>query len=356
MRKNFKKLTAITLTAAMTMGSAMTVFAAPSSGDVAGGGVDSNGSYEGGEIPYPAITVTLPTIPANTIDYIADPNDLIKSTLNDSGDAINSAYANSEFKSSTGIYFKTSDASGDVKAQYTEKSKPMTITNENAQNINLTVKVAQTQAATGGVAYSDDATFDAADTDKKLYLAVTDGQTTEALDASGDASFTTEIKGRADNFVPKHSGGKYSYEKKADASGWASASYQLTGAVNKNAEWDDSVTFPNVKLTWSWVEGAVEKDVAPSVVGGPYTYTSGQPTAINLNLGSGSKKATTVKSVKNKTLNIDLAMPTYGTYNAGVLTVLSGATTYWAGKSQTSMVLEITFDNGEVATVTLNKA
>ena len=296
MRRNFKKLTAVALTAAMTMGSAMTVFAAPTSGDVMGE-IESSGGFEGGEIPYLPISVTLPTVPTGAIDYIADPNDLITSTLNASGDAINNVYANSEFSSSTGIYFKTSDASGDIKAQYTETSKPMTITNENAQNIKLTVKVAESQAASGDVAYSDDATFASGDTARKLYLAVTDGETTKALDASGDASFTTEIKGNADNYVPKHDGSKYSYELKADATGWASASYRLTGAVNKNAEWKDGIGFPNVKITWSWEEGAVEKDSAPSVGAVTYSKSSAQDLVIPYSVGAGESGANALTDV-----------------------------------------------------------
>ena len=68
--KNFKKYTAIAVAATMTIGSAMTVFA----GDVTPGVSEGEGSYEGGEMKYPTLTVTLPTIPAGTYDYIADPN------------------------------------------------------------------------------------------------------------------------------------------------------------------------------------------------------------------------------------------------------------------------------------------
>ena len=97
--KNFKKYTAIAVAATMTIGSAMTVFA----GDVTPGVSEGEGSYEGGEMKYPTLTVTLPTIPAGTYDYIADPNGLIAAT---SGEK----YADSTFTGDTGVFFLTSTA------------------------------------------------------------------------------------------------------------------------------------------------------------------------------------------------------------------------------------------------------
>lgn len=296
MRRDFKKLTAVALTAAMTVGSAMTVFAAPTSGDVSGD-LSSEGEYEGGEMQYPEISVTLPTVPTNTtIDYIADPYDLIQNTMDASGNAINTNYADSEFTSTTGIYFKTSAKSGDVKAQYTEKSAPLVLTNENAQNLKVKVKVQQTAAISGDVvAYSQSSAFsgDA----KEMYFAITDGTTEQALNASGDAEFVAEIKGTPDNFEPKYNAGKYAYEKKAGADGWASATYQLTGAINKNAKWNDDITFPAVKLTWSWEAGEVEKESGPSVANVTYSLASASDLVVSCNLGAGSSKATAVTDI-----------------------------------------------------------
>ncbi len=252
----FKKVTAIAITAAMTLGSAMTAFAA-TSGDASGGLVQGEGSYEGEEAKYPAVEVTLPTVPAGTIDYIADPNDVISTMVDASGDSVNASYKDFVFNSDTGIYFKTAEASGDVKGKYSDTSNAIEIKNQNAQTIELTVKVSQIKAASGDVTYAEKSAFQSGK--RQLYLAVTDGTTTRAMDASGVATFSTTISGKADNYKPTHDGNGYGYAVKDDADGWASASYQMTGAVNKDAEWKEGIEFPDVKMTWSWVDKGVDK-------------------------------------------------------------------------------------------------
>lgn len=356
MRRDFKKLTAVALTAAMTVGSAMTVFAAPTSGDVSGD-LSSEGEYEGGEMQYPEISVTLPTVPTNTtIDYIADPYDLIQNTMDVSGNAINTNYADSEFTGTTGIYFKTSAKSGDVKAQYTEKSAPLVLTNENAQNLKVKVKVQQTAAISGDVvAYSQSSEFsgDA----KEMYFAITDGTTEQALNASGDAEFVAEIKGTPDNFEPKYNAGKYAYEKKAGADGWASATYQLTGAINKNAKWNDDITFPAVKLTWSWEAGEVEKESGPSVANVTYSLASASDLAVSCNLGAGSSKATAVTDIAltGADGNLYSANGAWGCPTTDLLTAAGSSATIsknWMSAAQPGTYTGyIIFDNKEDASV-----
>lgn len=251
-----KKVTAIAITAAMTLGSAMTAFAA-TSGDASGGPVQGSGSYEGEEAKYPTVEVTLPTVPEGTIDYIADPNDVISTMVDSSGDSVNDDYKDYTFDSDTGVYFKTLDASGGAKGKYSNTSNAIEIENQNAQTIELTVKVTQTKAASGDVTYADKSAFQSGK--RQLYLAVTDGTTTRAMDASGVATFSTTISGKADNYKPTHGASGYGYAVKDDADGWSSASYQMTGAVNKDATWEDGIEFPNIKMTWSWVDKGVEK-------------------------------------------------------------------------------------------------
>lgn len=356
MRRNFKKLTAVALTAAMTMGSAMTVFAAPTSGDVSGD-ISSEGEYEGGEMQYPEISVTLPTVPSGTsIDYIADPYDLIQNTMDASGNTINTNYADSEFTSTTGIYFKTSAKSGDVKAQYTEKSAPLVLTNENAQNLKVKVKVEQTAAISGdALAYSQSPEFsgDA----KEMYFAITDGTTEEAVDTTGVAEFEAEIKGTPDNFEPKYNGGKYAYEKKAGADGWASATYQLTGAINKNAKWNDNITFPAVKLTWSWEAGEVEKDSSPSVADVTYSAASASALVISCKLGAGPSKATAVTDIAltGSDGKLYTAHGAWGCPTTNLLTVAGSTATIsesWMSATQPGTYTGyIIFDNNEDASV-----
>lgn len=292
MRKNLKKLTALTLTAAMTMASAMTAFAAQSaSGDIATG----TGGYEGGEMQYPAISVTVPT--TATVDYIADPNELITKTL--SGDvAAKGEYEGYKFQGNTGIYFmtkaKSNPASGD--GVYSDKSEAYNITNESAQDVRLTVSLTKTKDGSGDVAYSNTGTFATTDKEKKLYLALTDGTTTEALSGDTAATLTTELVGQKDNFEPNYSGDAdaYSYVKKSGdpVKAWSKAAYSLTGAVNKNAKWGDNVGFPEIKVTYSWIESPA--DIAPSIAKTSYAMTKDQTVEISVDLGKGSLKATQV--------------------------------------------------------------
>lgn len=341
MRKNYKKLTAVTLTVAMTLGCTMTAFAANATSGDASGDLTGNGSYEGAAAQYPEVKVTLPTVPANAtyIDYIVDPNDLITSTVNASGDAL--AYADSEFNSTTGVYFKTSDKSGDIKAQYTETSRPITVANESAQDITLKVKVEKTNtgALSGDVAFSNTKDF-SGDTSRKLYLAVTDGTTTQALDASGDATFTVNVSGKPDNFQADYNTTtkKYTYSKKNDASDWATVDYKLTGAVNKNAEWDEDIAFPTVKMTWKWEDKGVKKDAGPSVAGVTYSKATGGALTIPCNLGVGSLKAEAVTdaAVTGSDNKLYSANGVWGCPKTNMITVANNSVTLssaWMGNT-----------------------
>lgn len=247
--KNLKKYTAIALAATMTIGSAMTVFA----GDVTPGVSEGEGSYEGGEMKYPTLSVTLPTIPAGTYDYIADPNGLIKAT---SGEK----YENSTFTGETGVFFLTSTADDGAKT-YTGDSAVQSLTNENAQDIDVTIKLEQKEVGDSSIKYANSATFETADKENKLYLAITDGAATDptvaALTSTGAATIKTMVAGVPDNYEPGYTEGTgYAYTKKADADlvDWNECSFKMTGALNKNATWGDGMKFPSIKVTWSYAE------------------------------------------------------------------------------------------------------
>lgn len=241
-KKNLKKLAAITLAATMAFGSTMTVFAED-------GVAEGSGSYEGGEMKYPTLSVTLPTIPAGTYDYIADPNGLIAATAN-------AKYENATFSGDTGIFFETTTD------KYSEKSAAQTVTNENAQDIDVTVKLEQKTAGNAIIKYADSATFGDDDTENKLYLAITDDDAanpnTAALSAAGAATVKTTVAGVPGNYKAGYDAAaqKYEYTKKdeADLTDWNECSFILTGAINKNATWGDDVTFPEIKVTWSYAE------------------------------------------------------------------------------------------------------
>lgn len=260
-KKNLKKFAAVALAATMAFGSTMVAFA-EGEGDASTtpteekGVAEGNGSYEGGEIKYPTLSVTLPTIPAGTYDYIADPNGLIAATSNEK-------YANAVFNGNTGIFFKTGkDASDATKDSYTEKSAAQEVTNENAQDIDVTVKLEQKTAGDAIIKYAESATFGADDKENKLYLAVTDDAATDpnvaALTDKGAAIVKTTVPGVEANYEPKYvEGTGYTYALKTSGlADWQKCSFILTGAINMNEDvkWGDNVTFPTIKVTWSYKE------------------------------------------------------------------------------------------------------
>lgn len=238
MKKGFKRFLTVAMAATLVFGTTMSAFA---EGE---GTSEGAGTYEGGEMKYPTLSVTLPTIPAGTYDYIADPNGLI---------ALTSAAAHTgfTFTGDTGIFFKTTDST------YTDKSAVQTLTNQNAQDIDVTVKLEQKTAGSDFIEYASTATFEETDTANKLYLAITDGAQSDpeisALSSSAAATLTTTVAGKKDNYEPSWSqGGGYIYKLKTGDLTWNSCSYNMIGALNLNAEWGDTVTFPAIKVTWSY--------------------------------------------------------------------------------------------------------
>ncbi len=222
-KKNLKKLAAITLAATMAFGSTMTVFAEE-------GVAEGSGSYEGGEMKYPTLSVTLLTIPADTYDYIADLNGLIAATAN-------AKYENATFTGDTGIFFETSSNT------YSENSAAQMVANENAQDIDVTVKLEQKTTGNAIIKYADSAAFGDTDTENKLYLAITDDAATNpntaVLSAAGAATVKTTVAGVPGNYEVGYDAdaGKYEYTKKAESAltDWNECSFILTGAINKNA-------------------------------------------------------------------------------------------------------------------------
>lgn len=241
-KKNFKKFAAVALAATMVFGSALTAFA------VDGVSV-GEGTYEGGEIQYPTLSVTLPTIPDKTYDYIADPNGLLELTDNERLED-----ATFDFENSKGIFFLTDS---ETKA-YSDTSAAQSVTNENAQDIDVTVKMEVTKAGDASIKYAESAEFEG--TDNELYLAITSvsgGDDPAALSTSGTASVTTTLEGVEENFKPGYNSesGKYEYTLKDDGlADWNACAFALTGAVNTEATWGDDVVFPEITITWSYKE------------------------------------------------------------------------------------------------------
>ena len=316
--KGIKRVLTVALATTMVLGTTMTAFAETTPGTSEGAG-----TYEGGEMQYPTLSVTLPTIPEHTYDYIADPNGLIAMT-----DAAH--YADSTFTGNTGVFFLTTPKTEEAgsKNAYTNKSAAQTLTNQNAQDIDVTVKLEQKTAGSDSIAYSDAATFETTDTANKLYLAVTDDAAQDpavsALTASSAATLSATVAGKPSNYKPNYdSTNGYGYVLKTKAENdnndltWNSCSFTLTGALNKNADWaSNSFTFPTIKVTWSYAEH--QDNAAPSIATTTYNLVADTAVSINVNLGAGDLAATAVTGLKNGSQ--DLPSDAW-TYSNGVLTI-----------------------------------
>lgn len=330
-KENLKKLAAITLAATMVFGGTLTAFAEGDGDTTPAAGVsEGTGSYEGGEMKYPTLSVTLPTIPAGTYDYIADPNGLIAATSNEK-------YADATFSGNTGIFFETSTDT------YSEKSAEQKVTNENAQDIDVTVKLEQKTAGDAIIKYVDSATFADTDKENKLYLAVTDDAATNAkvaaLSASGAATVTTKVAGVPGNYEAGYTAADgYGYVKKdeADLTDWEECSFILTGAVNTNATWGDNVTFPTIKVTWSYKEH-VDSYLSKT------TVTKGTTDTITLSLPDG----VTFSSAKLQlgSANYDMSASQVSV-NGATMKIVAGSS--WGGGSIT-----LTFSDGHTEVVTV---
>lgn len=311
-KRKLKKFTAMALATVMTLGSSFMILAEEAA-NTNSGNAEGNGTYEGGEIKYPTISVELPTVPAGAFDYIADPNGLIEATKESDGSA--AAHSGFTFTGSTGIFFKTTAST------YTEKSEAMKITNKSAQKVDVTVKLSQKTAGSNIIQYADTPTFtDATDKTNKIYLAVTDGADanpkTAALSATGEKTIKVEVEGVENNFEKKWDAAKgYHYAEKSsvDPSTWKSTSFYMTGALNPNATWGDEVTFPTITLTWNVVEHRDSALSASSVsaTANTLTVTDATVSKVTLVQTSGTRivaKAGTHYTFANGTLTLQAEM------------------------------------------------
>ena len=348
--KGMKRVLTFALATTMVLGSTVSSFAAA-------GESEGAGTYEGGEMKYPTLAVTLPTIPEHTYDYIADPNGLIDMT-----DAAH--YADSTFTGTTGIFFLTTPKTSEEgsKNLYTNKSAAQSVTNENAQDIDVTVKLEQKTAGSEGVVYSNAATFESTDTAKKIYLAVTDDAESNAkvsaLSSTAAATVSATVFGKPGNYKPAYdSTNGYGYVLKTKTENgdkdltWNSCSFILTGALNKNAEWGDSVTFPAIKVTWSYAE---HQD-GPSVVSTTGTMAEGENAVIALNLAGATVSKVEQYSAASSAY-VELTKNTQWSVTGNNLTIDKSFINAVISAGVTSKKFKITFSTETSAEVTLSIA
>ncbi len=300
-KKNFKRFSAFTMAAVLTAGSAMAVLAADD------GVAEGTGKYEGTkEAPIPSVTLPTDAQMTQIYDYIADPNNLIKDAK-DHGRLGSSADIDTD---AAGILFKYDTD------KYGKTSKKLEVESQNYKDVDVTVELKVKDGAKGDadIVYADSASFDAGDTTKKFYMAVTDADATNpktaALPASGVVKLTQTVAGKPSNFELQYDTAKdeYGYKAISSASGWEKAGFALTGALNNNATWGKGVTFPTLVVTWSYAEHS--DSVAAAAV-----MSAGTSIAVRLVSGE-SAEAAKITSVK-----VDGAAAQYSVAGSGAILI-----------------------------------
>lgn len=243
--KNFKRIAAIAMAATMLVGSGLTVFAEeipPADTGVEGGGSGS-GEFEGFVDTTSVFSASVPTSAGTAFNFFVDPNKLLEKTqyerLKDSGKGAD------DFEAGSTLFFTRTDAD----KEFGKDSDKITATNMSSYDVDIEVNA--TITGIDGITMSATEQIDSGTQDPTLYLAIVHDTTKNAISAKG-GQLTGTIAGKADNFDIQYNKEKsqYEYAQKADASGWATYDFNLTGACG--GVWTDAqaeVT-PTVELIW----------------------------------------------------------------------------------------------------------
>lgn len=168
--------------------------------------------------------VIFPGDTEHIFDFIMDPQKLISQT-----DA--AAYGDSVFEEDATLFFRRMD--GRAAEDYSSSSDALVITNVGTEDVDIVLTASITWDSAEGIHMADDPGFPE-DMDASLYLALTDGEQTEAIVGEEGASIHTTLKG-----VSEENGAHQEYR------------FWLTGAVNENGDWSQAEgAVPKVTVTW----------------------------------------------------------------------------------------------------------
>lgn len=278
MRKLGTKIAAL-LMASVMMVTPVTVYAADSEvtdPDSATGNIQGSGEVEA-IVNKDVFAVVLPTVAdhASTFDFILDPQEVIKSTNN-------AAYPGATFNDHTGVYFNSATDT------YGKDSATLTATNKSSYDVDITLSATASDLADTTKGYdiplAGDSTF-AGDKTTSLYLALVSGDKTEPLTAQG-ATITNKINALPNAYEIAYdtASSEYKYQLKADATGFKTSSFNLTGSCNKKADWSIAKdATPKVAVTWDVSRHFVapQSDGTVDVV---IPYTGAKPAAGSISI------------------------------------------------------------------------
>lgn len=351
-----KKFLALSLCAAMVVGSSMTVFAADQGGSGAGSG----------EVQYMAtsdvFSVVLPTSSGTTFDYLLDPDGLIEATHGD-------RYSGKTFDDGKTVYFlhasrvdgTVGGTAGTANCDYSDTSDAITVINKSTQAVDLTVNAKI--AAANGVTMA--ASADMSGEGENLYMALVgnDGtnDTTKVLTTDGvelTASIGADANAYEVKWIAPDGDQPGRYEKQlttaaqaSDYAGFKSYTFKLTGTCKAN---DAALTAlkenpPKIDLTWS-VKDFTVTDAAPSIATRTYTLSSSTTTLdIPVSLGAGTLAAGAVEDVQWKEGGNFSMMPGIENFTAsyanGKITLDAGTVNSFKNDAATSATLVVIFDD-----------
>ena len=189
-----------------------------SMGEVQASGTDPSG------LDSRVFQVIFPGDTEHIFDFIMDPQKLISQT-----DA--AAYGGSVFEEDATLFFRRMDEK--AAEDYSSSSDALVITNVGTEDVDIVLTASISWDSAEGIQMADDPGFPE-DRDESLYLALTDGEQTEAIVGEEGASIHTTLKG-----VSEENGAHQEYR------------FWLTGAVNENGDWSQAEgAVPKVTVTW----------------------------------------------------------------------------------------------------------
>ena len=225
-----------------------------------------------------------------------------------------------EAEKDTGIYFATADK------KFASNSQALKVTNINARDIDVKVKVEVTSDDYDDMTFAESGTWEATDKDNEIYLAVAEKDADPAnvavVAADKAAELTIQVAGKPTNYgvsrtVDSDGNATYAYAQKTGSDlTWNETEFYLTGAINKNAEWKDgTVTVPDIKVTWDYAAHVDGPQISVTNTAVVISGLSDGQTVTQVQAAQGSKVAT-VENGNNCTVTSSNGTVTFAMNNA----------------------------------------
>lgn len=340
MKKSIKKIIATAMSATLVLSSSVLAFA---DDNVANGNTSGTGSMEG-TVSTDVFDVVLPAIPADdtTFNYILDPEGLIEKTES-------AKYAGKTFEQGATLFFANT-ATG-AAYDYSSTSDSLTVVNKSTMDVDVTLNA--TISAVDGISMAPDNLFQ--DSRTSLYLALTDGTSSAAIDGTEGATITAKVDAAPEEAYEYNwntTENKYEYKIVDDVTNitFSDYSFQLTGACNTNGDWSGLTdAAPVVAVTWTVKEHAA----APSIAETTGKMIAGKATVLNADLGAGDLAATGIKTVSFKTASgkVNAIADTNYSYVNGSLIFTAEYIDSLLSAGVTSRNFTVKFDDAAATTV-----